>query len=133
MAGSRRRRLEGGGRNTHRRGRLVVVVESPAKAKTTLQLAAFRRLGLGVGETMAIAQRLYEDVDLGAETTGLITYRLAAKPVRATQDHAAAIRHGTRNPAPAALTLKPGPLLIARNQGCQRPTETMCHRNDLHT
>ena len=34
MVGSGRRRLQGGGRNTHHRGRLVVVVESPAKAKT---------------------------------------------------------------------------------------------------
>ena len=55
-------------------------------------------------------------------------YRLVAKPVCATQDHAAAIRRGTRDPAPADLTLKPGPLLIAQNQGCQRPTETTCHR-----
>ena len=47
---------------------------NPPFATATLQLAAFRRLGLGVGETMAIAQRLYEGVDLGAETTGLITY-----------------------------------------------------------
>ena len=47
---------------------------NPPFATATLQLAAFRRLGLGVGETMAIAQRLYEGVDLGAETKGLITY-----------------------------------------------------------
>ncbi len=47
---------------------------NPPFATATLQLAAFRRLGLGVGETMAIAQRLYEGVGLGAETTGLITY-----------------------------------------------------------
>ncbi len=47
---------------------------NPPFATATLQMAAFRRLGLGVGETMAIAQRLYEGVDLGAETTGLITY-----------------------------------------------------------
>ena len=34
MAGSGRRRLQGGGRRTQRGGRYVVVVESPAKAKT---------------------------------------------------------------------------------------------------
>ena len=34
MAGQGQRRLQGGGRKTHRRARLVVVVESPAKAKT---------------------------------------------------------------------------------------------------
>ena len=47
---------------------------NPPFATATLQLAASRRLGLGVRETMAIAQRLYEGVDLGSETTGLITY-----------------------------------------------------------
>ena len=47
---------------------------NPPFATVTLQLAASRRLGFGVGETMAIAQRLYEGIDLGAETEGLITY-----------------------------------------------------------
>ena len=47
---------------------------NPPFATATLQLAAFRRLGLGVGETMAIAQRLYDGVELGAESTGLVTY-----------------------------------------------------------
>ena len=41
---------------------------------STLQQEAFRRLGFGIGETMEIAQRLYEGVDLGGETAGLITY-----------------------------------------------------------
>ena len=53
-------------------------------ATATLQLAAFRRLGLGVGETMAIAQRLYEGVDIGAETTGLITYPRTGSTAMAT-------------------------------------------------
>ena len=32
------------------------------------------RRGFGIGETMAVAQRLYEDVDLGDESAGLVTY-----------------------------------------------------------
>ena len=57
---------------------------NPPFATATLQLAAFRRLGLGVGETMAIAQRLYEGVDIGAETTGLITYPRTGSTAMAT-------------------------------------------------
>ena len=47
---------------------------NPPFATAALQQEAFRRLGLGVGETIAIAQHLYEGIDLGSETTGLITY-----------------------------------------------------------
>ena len=46
----------------------------PAFTTATLQQEAARRLGFGIGETMDIAQRLYEGVALGGEHTGLITY-----------------------------------------------------------
>jgi DNA topoisomerase-1 len=41
---------------------------------STLQQEASRKLGFGVSRTMRTAQRLYEGVDLGGETVGLITY-----------------------------------------------------------
>ncbi len=41
---------------------------------STLQQEASRKLGLAPASTMRIAQRLYEGVDIGGETTGLITY-----------------------------------------------------------
>ncbi len=41
---------------------------------STLQQEASRKLGLGASETMRVAQRLYEGVDIGGETVGLITY-----------------------------------------------------------
>ena len=41
---------------------------------STLQQEASRKLGFGASRTMRIAQRLYEGVDIGGETVGLITY-----------------------------------------------------------
>ncbi|HEY8261359.1 MAG TPA: type I DNA topoisomerase [Methylosinus sp.] len=41
---------------------------------STLQQEASRKLGLAPAQTMRIAQRLYEGVDIGGETAGLITY-----------------------------------------------------------
>jgi DNA topoisomerase-1 len=41
---------------------------------STLQQEASRKLGYAPAHTMRIAQRLYEGVNIGGETTGLITY-----------------------------------------------------------
>jgi DNA topoisomerase-1 len=41
---------------------------------STLQQEAARKLGFNAQRTMRVAQRLYEGVDIGGETTGLITY-----------------------------------------------------------
>ncbi len=41
---------------------------------STLQQEASRKLGFSSARTMQIAQRLYEGVDIGGETVGLITY-----------------------------------------------------------
>jgi DNA topoisomerase-1 len=60
----------------------VVSVEAkPAKrhppppfTTSTLQQEASRKLGLAPAQTMRLAQRLYEGIDIGGETVGLITY-----------------------------------------------------------
>ncbi len=41
---------------------------------STLQQDASRRLGFSANRIMQIAQRLYEGIDIGGETVGLITY-----------------------------------------------------------
>ncbi len=60
----------------------VVSVEKQARKRnpyapfstSTLQMDASRRLGFSAKQTMQVAQRLYEGVDLDGETVGLITY-----------------------------------------------------------
>ncbi|MBX3577887.1 MAG: type I DNA topoisomerase [Rhizobiaceae bacterium] len=47
---------------------------APPFTTSTLQQAASSRLGFSATRTMQIAQRLYEGVDIGGETAGLITY-----------------------------------------------------------
>ncbi|TGY89777.1 type I DNA topoisomerase [Marinicauda algicola] len=46
----------------------------PPFTTSTLQQEAARKLGFDAARTMRTAQRLYEGVDLGGETVGLITY-----------------------------------------------------------
>jgi DNA topoisomerase-1 len=47
---------------------------APPFMTSTLQQEASRKLGLAPAQTMRLAQRLYEGVDIGGETVGLITY-----------------------------------------------------------
>src|SRR3984957_7954472 len=46
----------------------------PPFTTSTLQQEASRKLGFAPAHTMRVAQRLYEGVDIGGETIGLITY-----------------------------------------------------------
>src|SRR5690349_3078384 len=46
----------------------------PPFTTSTMQQEASRKLGFSPAHTMRIAQRLYEGIDIGGETVGLITY-----------------------------------------------------------
>src|SRR4051794_18396130 len=60
---------------------------------STLQQEASRKLGFGAQQTMRLAQQLYEGVDIGGETTGLITYmrtdgvQMAREAVTSIREH----------------------------------------------
>ena len=60
---------------------------------STLQQEASRKLGMGAQATMRCAQQLYEGVDLGGETVGLITYmrtdgvQMAREATMAIREH----------------------------------------------
>lgn len=64
----------------------------PPFTTSTLQQAASSRLGFSATRTMQVAQRLYEGMDIGGETTGLITYmrtdgvQMAAEAISAARD-----------------------------------------------
>ncbi|MCO6186024.1 type I DNA topoisomerase [Rhizobium sp. L1K21] len=47
---------------------------APPFTTSTLQQAASSKLGYSASRTMQVAQRLYEGIDIGGETVGLITY-----------------------------------------------------------
>ncbi len=58
---------------------------------STLQQEASRKLGFSAKQTMQIAQKLYEGVDVGGETVGLITY-MRTDSVNLSQEAVASIR-----------------------------------------
>lgn len=64
----------------------------PPFTTSTIQQEASRKLYFGAAKTMQLAQRLYEGVDIGGETVGLITYmrtdgvQMAAEAIASARD-----------------------------------------------
>ncbi|MEM6762793.1 MAG: type I DNA topoisomerase [Pseudomonadota bacterium] len=64
---------------------------APPFTTSTLQQEASRKLGFSSARTMQVAQRLYEGIDVGGETVGLITY-MRTDGVQMAPEGIAAIR-----------------------------------------
>ncbi len=63
----------------------------PPFTTSTLQQEASRKLGFAPAHTMRVAQRLYEGVDIGGETVGLITY-MRTDGVQIAEEAVASVR-----------------------------------------
>jgi len=63
----------------------------PPFTTSTMQQAAASRLGLSASDTMRTAQELYEGIDIGEETVGLITY-MRTDSTRVSQQALDAVR-----------------------------------------
>ena len=68
----------------------------PPFATSTLQMDASRKLGFSAKQTMSTAQRLYEGLELGGETVGLITY-MRTDGVQIVPEAVNAIRSAVEN------------------------------------
>ena len=69
---------------------------NPAFTTSTLQQEASNKLKFSAKKTMQIAQQLYEGIDLGSETVGLITY-MRTDSVRTADEAIEAVRLFIRN------------------------------------
>ena len=63
----------------------------PPFTTSTLQQEASRKLGMSASKTMQVAQKLYEGIDIGGETVGLITY-MRTDGVQMSQESVTSIR-----------------------------------------
>ncbi|WP_158742506.1 type I DNA topoisomerase [Acidisphaera sp. L21] len=67
----------------------------PPFTTSSFQMDASRKLGLGAQAAMRVAQQLYEGVDIGGDTVGLISYmrtdgvQMAKEAISAIRDHVA--------------------------------------------
>lgn len=68
----------------------------PPFTTSSLQQEASRKLGFGAKRTMMVAQKLYEGIDIGGETVGLITY-MRTDGVTVSQDAINATRGMIKN------------------------------------
>jgi DNA topoisomerase-1 len=105
---------------------------------STLQQEASRKLGFSSSKTMQVAQRLYEGVDIGGETVGLITY-MRTDGVDMAPEAIAATRNAILKnfgepyvpPAPRTYTTKAKNAQEAHE--AIRPTELSRHPASIRT
>ena len=91
---------------------------APPFTTSTLQQEASRKLGFSARQTMQVAQRLYEGVDIGGETVGLITY-MRTDGVQIVPE--AIARVPRRRGRPVRPDYLPQPAARLQDQGQKRP------------
>ena len=96
-------------------------------ATSTLQMDASRKLGFSAKQTMQVAQRLYEGVDIGGETVGLITY-MRTDGVTIVPEAISAIRGAHRARVLATVRRPVHPRI--QDQGQERPGGARSHPSD---
>jgi len=97
---------------------------APPFTTSTLQQEASRKLGLSPARTMQIAQRLYEGVDVGGETVGLITYMRTDSVSVSTQAQKETRDYVTGRFGKQFLPARP-PMYRTRTRGAQEAHEAI--------
>ncbi len=109
---------------------------SPPFTTSTLQQEAARKLGFAPARTMQLAQKLYEGIDLGGETVGLITY-MRTDGVDIVPEAVAALRKViARDFSPRFLPGAPRKYLVKAKNAQEaheaiRPTDPSRHPRDM--
>jgi DNA topoisomerase I len=110
----------------------------PPFRTSTLQQEASRKLGFSSAKTMQLAQRLYEGMEIGGETVGLITYMrtdgvdMAPEAIAATRNTIQKFFGEPYVPsAPRVYTTKAKNAQEAHE--AIRPTESSRHPNDVRS
>ena len=108
----------------------------PPFTTSTLQQEASRKLGFSASRTMQIAQKLYEGINIGSETTGLITY-MRTDGVQLGGEAIASIRqnidqrYGKRYLPDAPRIYKTKAANAQEAHEAIRPTEITRHPDDM--
>ncbi|MFI3188252.1 DNA topoisomerase I [Crenothrix sp. D3] len=109
---------------------------APPFITSTLQQEAARKLGFTTKRTMMVAQQLYEGIDLGGETAGLITY-MRTDSVNLSVDAVAELRelivenYGAANLPKEARTFKTKSKNAQEAHEAIRPTAPRYTPNDI--
>ena len=99
----------------------------PPFTTSTMQQEASRKLGFAPAHTMRVAQRLYEGIDIGGETVGLITYMrtdgvyIDGRAITAIRSAIASTYGKEYVPGPAAPTRPSRRPRRKRTKPCARP------------
>ncbi len=118
----------------------VVRVEKKAKQRnpaapfttSTLQQEAVRKLGMTSDRTMRTAQSLYEGVDIGGQTIGLISY-MRTDSVNLANEAVAEIRDYIRNNFPAEYLPGKQPAYKSKSKNAQEAHEAIRPTSILRT